>query len=252
MLGSPGLWLKADAGVTSSDGNISSWADQSGNGNNFTQTNTIMQPTIGAFKTFPSIRFNGTTNGLATTAINNLDLTGDSTVFVVLQTPGCYGGSQNVVNTFFSQGNFATQPGSLSFWAACPNAAATSGTLSMTRPFLVNGTESSVVVGYASGSPLASGSVFTSLVENSVGSYFVGGANVGSAGNIGTGQSTAVTSIGFFVNGGGVDTNGGSNDYYFHGDIAEIVAYSTAIGVSRTTVECYLSNKYSLGLSECL
>ena len=38
------LWLRADLGITLDDGNVSGWADQSGNGNSFTQLTTAFQP----------------------------------------------------------------------------------------------------------------------------------------------------------------------------------------------------------------
>ena len=45
------LWLKADAGVSEVDGDITAWADQSGNGNNATATDTPTLTTISG-KTF--------------------------------------------------------------------------------------------------------------------------------------------------------------------------------------------------------
>jgi hypothetical protein len=48
------LWLKGDAGITESGGDISEWADQSGNGNDFVQAGSG-KPSVGA-----------TQNGLAT------------------------------------------------------------------------------------------------------------------------------------------------------------------------------------------
>lgn len=45
------LWLKADAGVTESGGSVTSWADQSGNGNNATATDTPTLSTVSG-KTF--------------------------------------------------------------------------------------------------------------------------------------------------------------------------------------------------------
>src|SRR5581483_5512798 len=40
------LWLKADAGITSNgnSGKVSYWADQSGNGNDATQSDSALQP----------------------------------------------------------------------------------------------------------------------------------------------------------------------------------------------------------------
>lgn len=40
------LWLKADAGVTLTSGKVSTWADQSGNGNDATQGSGALRPTL--------------------------------------------------------------------------------------------------------------------------------------------------------------------------------------------------------------
>lgn len=45
---SPALWLKGDAGITLDAGNVSSWADQSGNGRDFTQSDGGKRPTTDA------------------------------------------------------------------------------------------------------------------------------------------------------------------------------------------------------------
>lgn len=42
------LWLRADMGITLNGGNVSAWADQSGNGNNATQGTAGQQPTFNA------------------------------------------------------------------------------------------------------------------------------------------------------------------------------------------------------------
>ncbi len=42
----PFLWLRSDIGVTSSSGQISSWADLSGSGNNATQSTSANQPSL--------------------------------------------------------------------------------------------------------------------------------------------------------------------------------------------------------------
>jgi hypothetical protein len=55
------LWLKADAGVTKSGELVSSWADQSGQGNNVTQTTGTLKPTWidAAVNDKPVVRFTG-------------------------------------------------------------------------------------------------------------------------------------------------------------------------------------------------
>lgn len=52
------LWLRADLGVTQSGGAVSTWADQSGSGNDVIQSNSLYQPTYTAagINGLPSIR----------------------------------------------------------------------------------------------------------------------------------------------------------------------------------------------------
>lgn len=59
------LWLKADAGVTLSGANVTAWADQSGNGNNFTGTAGFLANTLNGK---PVINFNGTDTVLTSPA----------------------------------------------------------------------------------------------------------------------------------------------------------------------------------------
>lgn len=59
------LWLDANVGVTSgTDGSVSSWQDQSGNGNNATQSNSSNQPTLiaNSLNGLPAIRFTASSN----------------------------------------------------------------------------------------------------------------------------------------------------------------------------------------------
>jgi len=59
------LWLEANVGVTSnSNGNVSTWQDQSGNGNNATQTNSSNQPLVvaNALNGLSVIQFTASTN----------------------------------------------------------------------------------------------------------------------------------------------------------------------------------------------
>jgi len=49
------LWLKSDAGVTTSGSNVTAWADQSGNGNNCSSPNAVVLNS----SPFPSLYFDG-------------------------------------------------------------------------------------------------------------------------------------------------------------------------------------------------
>lgn len=55
------VWLRADAGVTTSAGKVSSWSDQSGNGNTATMATAARQPTLvaSALNAKPVVRFLG-------------------------------------------------------------------------------------------------------------------------------------------------------------------------------------------------
>ena len=61
------LWVRADAGVTGdAAGRVSKWADQSGNGNDFAQTNATLQPILSANAAgaLPAVRFDGMDDAL--------------------------------------------------------------------------------------------------------------------------------------------------------------------------------------------
>jgi hypothetical protein len=86
----PGLLyhLVASQGVTQSGGAVSIWADQSGNGNNFTQSNALQQPTFiansAAFNNQPVIQFNGIASYTAESRlVLNTDVGTAQTVFIV-------------------------------------------------------------------------------------------------------------------------------------------------------------------------
>jgi hypothetical protein len=75
------LWLKADAGITQSGGYVSAWADQSGNGKDFTQGTASKQPAYvtGVLNGKPVVRFDDSDDGMA----SSLNLSAPYTVFIV-------------------------------------------------------------------------------------------------------------------------------------------------------------------------
>lgn len=58
------LDLQADTGVTESGGAVSAWADQSGNGRNFTQGTVGARPTLQTISGYPAIVFDGSDDWL--------------------------------------------------------------------------------------------------------------------------------------------------------------------------------------------
>lgn len=81
------LWLKADAGVTATPaGAVTAWADQSGKGNNATQTDETAAPTLVAsgLNNKPVLRFDGDNDHLDVATAPSLEIIGDiATHFVV-------------------------------------------------------------------------------------------------------------------------------------------------------------------------
>ncbi|MDJ0960174.1 MAG: Ig-like domain-containing protein [Acidimicrobiia bacterium] len=65
-----GLWLRADAGVSTSGADVTAWGDQSGNGNDATQATPGLQPDFiaGAVNGNPVIDFDGTDDVIGGTA----------------------------------------------------------------------------------------------------------------------------------------------------------------------------------------
>ncbi|NOK58821.1 MAG: hypothetical protein GFH27_549301n151 [Chloroflexi bacterium AL-W] len=78
-----GLWLKADAGVTLDGAAVISWADQSGNGRDASQSTGAHQPTLvpNALNGLPALRFDGVEDFLTFTYSIN-DFTSMSFVLV--------------------------------------------------------------------------------------------------------------------------------------------------------------------------
>ena len=73
------LWLKADAGVTLSGSNVTAWADQSGNGNNFTPASGTVVKSNNIIGSNPAILFDG-----GSLVGNNIDTA--KTIYAVIKT----------------------------------------------------------------------------------------------------------------------------------------------------------------------
>ena len=93
-------WARADTGVTLSGSNVTGWADQSGNGRNFSAFTT--SPTFGATAfntTKPGITFlNGSTQGLLTGVFNIASSVAG--FFIVCNVPALAGGSDRLFAYF--------------------------------------------------------------------------------------------------------------------------------------------------------
>ena len=79
------IWLDAAVGVTEVGGVVSAWADQSGNGQNFSQATAAQRPTLlatGGPRSLPCISFDGSNDALATTS--SLSFPSGCSIFAVL------------------------------------------------------------------------------------------------------------------------------------------------------------------------
>jgi hypothetical protein len=211
------LWLKAGTGATSS-----TWQDQSGNGNNATQATTSAQPAVTAnqINFNPALVFNGSTDYMDMTT--NLGLTGtaDCAVYCVLQQAG------SGLQVFF--GTKAGTSNDLQLYTTPGN-----GTI---VDYWGTGTVMQGATALPAGTTYISGHEKAGTGANQATIYLDG--NVDKTGTIALSMGTGNRRI-------GASAAGGAVVYYTQGDIAEIVAYNSALtSAQRSQLQSYLSFKY--------
>lgn len=229
-------WFRSDVGVTQSSG-VSSWADQSGNGNDATQSTTAQKPTLvsgGIHNSIlPTLSFDGTDDRL-TMPTDFSDLTAGASIFIVLKPTSTSG-----TCTPFTVGNSS-------------NADALIVQTNNTNTTLVayNNTTSSSVS--TSNNPITVNSfqvleqTFEPGVSNGAGTIRIDGVQKAQATNLVStlrNVSRANNSIGMSI---------AASDF-FQGEIAEILCYKTKVSDSkRASIESYLLSKYGLGTQPTL
>jgi len=221
------LWLKADAGVTTSGSNVTAWADQSGNGLNvvpdIVTADISLASSVGKFNNKPAILF-GVQNNNGTVGLFNSNPFINKSLFIVysLESVDNFEYSVAYENNGFS-GQTSDNNGNRQFGGYF-NAFISANTLSQigtpyirttisddgnTISFFINGT--------ADGNPAGNG-FYNSRSEIVIGN---GGAR-------GSGPNPSISQP-------------------FQGYIAEIVVYNSVLTTpERQQVEGYLSTKYSI------
>jgi len=124
------LWLDAGQGVTESGNIVSAWADQSGQGNNFSQSTAAYQPTFvaSAFNTLPAISFataagtGGRTNDNDFLSNSSLQLNTTATAFFVMLPDSLPGDSTQRFGGHYGNGQFRFNSGKASMWTGGGNA----------------------------------------------------------------------------------------------------------------------------------
>jgi len=221
------IWLKANAGVTTSGSNVTAWADQSGNGNNAVGSDTLPTLQSNAINGYPAIRFNNTEETSKFIISNNFNLK-NSSVFVVAK-------QLNLDNAFARM---------LAFLGSNDDYDSDDG-----LAFVFNNTVPQLQVESNSNNAvienLVANNVFASVsykIDNSGNiSVFYNGASEGTA------QNADMTSQN---SGGSLYIGQGSQNVTvagLYGDIAEVIVYNSNLTTpQRQQVEGYLNTKYAI------
>lgn len=219
------IWLDGNIVTLGTSPNISTWNDQSGNGNNFTQATSTNQPSVVTYNGFRGVRFDGgdwlRTGGIA--ALN----TNTNTQFIVysgfsanhtgMLYEGGFAQSSQFFRTFRSNGNVRA-------WVLNNSGGIVDNITTQSSTF-------QIVNSVWDGNTQA----YTSFKDGSlIGSK--SGANGNPTGN--------------FINTIGAATN---NGFRFNGDMGEVIIYNTALNTAeRNIVDNYLAAKFILTIANDL
>ena len=213
------LWLKADAGVTLAGSNVTSWADQSGNGNNATSPTTPPTFISSSINSKPAISFNNDGSWMRIPP-NSIGNSGNITVFVVID----YTSGGIILN----KGDGAAFEGTE--WEMAPQ-----NGFGYVRnddgDFSWN-----VVVFTPSGL-----SLITMITTSGITELLNNNASEGNSSN-----ATPINAISQYIGIGGGGTEGGTTAA-LNAKIPEIIIYNRAITTpERQQVEAYLNEKYAI------
>jgi hypothetical protein len=229
-----GLWLKADAGITLVGGAVDGWADQSGNGRDFSAPALANRPAYsGTLNDLPVLTFDGSTDYLNGGA-NALTICTSLTVLTII-TALKYGASATQRAFAISAGNAATA-GRVSMGVSTTQYELGARRLDSDVTFTT----------IAGGTPTTSPTIHSSVVRFSAGTgaIFANGASQVDTTLTTAGTSDATNSLRVLV---GVGTT--LSGTFMSGDIAEIIVYQRAISVEeRNSVERYLSVKWGIAI----
>jgi hypothetical protein len=225
-----GLWLKADAGVTLVGGAVDAWADQSGNGRNFSAPGATNRPA-----------YSGTLNGLPV-------LTFDGTDDYLLGNPATLDVAQNVGGlTIIAVAKYApsTAQGlvSISTGLSADTARSAIGVSSTQWSLSGRRLDGNSFASISGGSTNANPIVQSGVFRYSAGTagVFVNSESQNDAAFQTAGATSNTASLRFAI---GVVVNISS---FLQGDLAELIVYRRAITPNeRASVESYLRQKWGI------
>jgi hypothetical protein len=222
------VWLKADAGVaTNATGAVTSWTDQSGNGNTATAVEDATAPSLvsNALNGKPVLRFDGNNDYLDVADAPSIQITGDIASFAVLR-----------VDDF---GNWRSVWGKTASNLPAPTDWYLVSGSGVPRVYRGDGTSSSL--GAVDANRAVRAGTFLILafqMEGTTLTHYLNGFPIGS------GEITATLAD------GGTALKIGSRDDLvtrMKGDLAELLIYDAALSdTDRTAVFDYLKEKYGL------
>ena len=229
------MWLNAGSGVATATGNyVTSWNDQSNNGNNVIQNSQFNQPLLipGALNGNPVVRFDGNNDYLdGGSGVGNIQSSGAS-LFIV-------GKSNTSQGAFISKSLYGGAPLRYSILYEAGNNFGflylDNATRTMWFPSVSSGQSNLMTMIVDSTSTSPSNTVFINSISKGVTSI--------------TSNYSMISPYNFLVgaynnDSGVVPPIGG---YFLNGDIAEIIMYNRALSdTERQQVETYLNAKYAL------
>ncbi|MCH2224307.1 MAG: T9SS type A sorting domain-containing protein [Crocinitomicaceae bacterium] len=237
------LWLKADSGTSGTA--ISLWEDASGHDNDAIQSSAATSPTkTSSINYNPSITFNGTSqflpvSGLNYTATNSIDGMGTFAVFKTSYSGVNYNSNWALLDfdrseyfNFYVQGN-----GSLGFSYNASGVADITGTS----------------IGLNNNEQHIGGAIYDNTAINDTRLFSDGLVDFNSDEKP-TGINIGTTNTRFGIIGDGSEAssfNGGRNNLYYEGEIAEIILYERGDFTSSelTKIQSYLAIKYGITLN---
>ncbi|MBI2280237.1 MAG: T9SS type A sorting domain-containing protein [Bacteroidetes bacterium] len=216
------IWLNGDIYTLATSPYISSWPDQSGNGNDFSQATATKQPRTVGYAGFKALRFDGG-DYITNAGISALN-TNTNTHYIV------YSGFRPDHVGFLFNASFTENSQYLTAYRS--NGNIRSWVLNSSLGIVDNITTNSSTFQIISSVWDGVGQTFDSYKDGtSIGSK--SGANGNPTGN--------------YFNIIGASANG---SYRFDGDMSELIVYNTAINsAQRTIVDNYLSSKFATTIS---
>lgn len=224
-------WYRSDAGIAQSSG-VTTWSDQSGNGNDASQSTTSQKPTLvqGAVHNsiLPAIQFDGTDDRLTMNS-GFSNLTSGLDIFVVFKPTSSSGNRTSItVGNASNADSVTVQTNNTDTTLVAYNNTTSSSVSTSNNPIAV-GSYQVLEQWFQPGSSNGTGTILVNSVQKAQATNLVSTLRNVSRANNAIGMSNAASD-------------------FFQGEIAEIIFYKTKLSdTKRASIQSYLLSKYGLG-----